>query len=196
MGVSLPNRRSIVLIAVAIGLAALARPSDSRAAEGIAIVDYQAIFDRYEGTSDAQRTLDRELKDWDEQAKQMRDTIETKTEELESQRMMLSQERLQEKQDELRRLKDDYQGFAESIWGVNGKAAQRNAELTKPIAERILAVIEKVGRESNLKIILDAGSGGVVWADDDVNLTSAILDDLQISVSGNPGATGGGSEED
>jgi outer membrane protein len=195
MGVSLPNRRAVVLIALVIGLIALSLPAVSRAAEGLAIVDYQAIFDAYEGTSDAQRTLDRELKDWDEQAKQMRDAIETKSEELESQRMMLSAERLQEKQDELRRLKDDYQGFAESIWGVNGKAAQRNAELTKPIAERILAVIEKVGREMNLKVILDAGTGGVVWADDDVNLTTAVLDDLQISISGG-GATGAGSEDD
>jgi Skp family chaperone for outer membrane proteins len=79
---------------------------------------------------------------------------------------------------------------------VNGKAAQRNAELTKPIAERILAVIEKVGREMNLKVILDAGTGGVVWADDDVNLTTAVLDDLQISISGGGASTGAGSEDD
>jgi Skp family chaperone for outer membrane proteins len=144
------------------------------------VVDYQAIFDAYEGTSDAQRTLDRELKDWDQEAQRMRDAITQLTGEIESQRLMLSEDRLREKQGELDRLKSEYQAFAESIWGINGKAAQRNSELTRPIAEKILDVIAKIGREMDLKIILDAGTGGVVWAEDDVNLTKAVLDDLSL----------------
>jgi Skp family chaperone for outer membrane proteins len=159
------------------------------AAEGIAVVDYQAIFDAYEGTGDAQRTLDRELKDWDQQAQERRDEIQGLTEESESQRLMLSEDRLRQKQDELTRLRTDYQTFAESIWGVNGKAAQRNAELTQPIAEKILDVIAKVGREKNLKVILDAGTGGVVWAEDEVNLTKIILDDLSLGVGQDQGAS-------
>jgi outer membrane protein len=158
----------------------LALFSEASAAEGIAVVDYQAIFDAYEGTSDAQRTLDRELKDWDQEAQRMRDAITQLTGEIESQRLMLSEDRLREKQTELDRQKSEYQEFAESIWGINGKAAQRNAELTRPIAEKILDVIAKLGKEMNLQIILDAGTGGVVWAEDDVNITKAVLDDLSL----------------
>jgi len=179
MGVPLPDRRHRSLAAVTIVLA-LASATSAFAVEGIAVVDYQAIFDAYEGTGDAQRTLDRELKDWDQEAQRMRDAIGQLTEEIESQRLMLSEDRLREKQAELDRLRSEYQSFAESIWGINGKAAQRNAELTRPIAEKILDVIAKVGQEMKLKIILDAGTGGVVWAEDDVNLTKAVLDDLQL----------------
>ncbi|MBZ0268949.1 OmpH family outer membrane protein [bacterium] len=152
------------------------------AIEGLAVIDYQTIFDQYEGTSDAQQTLNRELKDWDEQAKTMRDEITALGEELESQRLMLSEERLREKRDELDRKKDEYERFAQDIWGVNGKAAKRNAELTSPIAERILDVIAKLGEEMGLDVVLDAGTGGVVWAKDDANITDTVLEDLRIAV--------------
>jgi outer membrane protein len=149
-------------------------------AADLAIIDYQAVFDRYEATADAQRTLDRELKEWDEQAKEMRAEISTLDEEIESQRLMLSEQRLREKEDELKRLRQEYQTFAEDIWGVDGKAAQRNAELTAPIAEKILEVVARIGDEKNLDVILDASTGGVVWAKDDVNLTQIVLDDLTV----------------
>lgn len=182
MGIPFPARWSVVLATALVALSPLAGPRSARALEGVAVVDYQMIFDRYEGTSDAQQTLNRELKDWDTQAKEMRDEIDTLKEELDSQRLMLSEERLREKQDTLERKQSDYERFAQEIWGVNGKAAKRNAELTAPIAEKILDVIAKLGDEMNLKVILDAGTGGVVWAKDDVNITDTVLEDLRIAV--------------
>jgi outer membrane protein len=165
-------------------LFALAASRPAGAAEGIGVIDYQMIFDRFEGTADAQRSLDLEMKEWEQTAKEKRGEIAKLNEELESQRLMLSEERLKEKQDLLRQKKEEYESFAESIFGVSGKAAQRNAELTKPIAEKILASVEKIGRERNLKIILDAGTGGVVWAEDDVNVTQIVLDELTSTATG------------
>jgi len=179
MGIPFPARRAVVLAGAA---AMILAAGPAFAIEGLAVIDYQTIFDQYEGTSDAQQTLNRELKDWDEQAKTMRDEIEALSEELESQRLMLSEERLREKRDELDRKKDEYERFAQDIWGVNGKAAKRNAELTAPIAEKILDVIAKLGDELGLDVVLDAGTGGVVWAKDDANITDTVLEDLRIAV--------------
>jgi Skp family chaperone for outer membrane proteins len=187
MGVSFSARRLRTLAAHAsllAALAALAAAPPAGAAEGIGVIDYQLLFDRYEGTADAQRSLDLEMKEWEQSAKEKRDEIAKLKEELESQRLMLSEERLKEKEEAYRLKKEEYETFAESIFGVSGKAAQRNAELTKPIAERILASVEKIGRERNLKIILDAGTGGVVWAEDDVNVTQIVLDELTSSAAG------------
>ncbi len=186
MGIPFPDRRSLVLaIALVLGVVSLA---GRVAAADLAIVDYQAVFEKYEGTSDAQRTLDREMKDWDAQAKEMRSEIENMTNELESQRLMLSEDRLREKTEELDRLREEYQTFAEDVWGVEGRAAERNAELTAPIAERILDIIAKVGGEEKLDVILDASTGGVVWAKDDVNITTLILDELSLVVKRNEDA--------
>jgi Skp family chaperone for outer membrane proteins len=159
-------------------------PASAAAAGEIGVVDFQLIFEQYEGYEDAQRTYDRELKEWDDEAKEKRDAIDQLAEEIDSQRLMLSEERLREKQDELRRLREEYQNFAESIWGVNGQAARRNAELTGPISEKIRAVVARLGEEKNLDIILDAGTGGVVWSKDDVNITQTVLDELALSVEG------------
>jgi Skp family chaperone for outer membrane proteins len=164
-------------------------------AQKIAVIDFQLVFDQYEATEDAQRTLDRQLKEWDEEAKAMRDSIDALKAEIESQRLMLSEERLQEKQDEMRRRQDEYQSFAESIWGVNGRAVKRNEELTQPIAERILKVVTRIGDERNLDLILDAGTGGVVWAKDEVNITQFVLDDLALTVQEQKGGGSGDAAE-
>jgi len=148
----------------------------------VAVIDYQLIFDRYEGTSDAQQTLNRDLKEWDTRLQDMRAEIDELQEEIESQRLMLSEERLREKTDSLEQKKSEYERFAQEIYGVNGLAAQRNAELTEPIAVKILDVVAKLGDEMNLQVVLDAGTGGVVWAKDDVNITDTVLDDLRIAV--------------
>ena len=148
MAVPFPNRRADVLgLALAVLVLAAA---PVRAAEQIAVVDYQSIFDQFEGTSDAQQTLDREIKEWEKQIRHQRSAIETLEKEIESQRLMLSEERLHEKQDTLDKKKQEYERFAQDIFGVNGKASRRNAELTTPIAEKILEVIAKIGREKGL----------------------------------------------
>lgn len=179
MGVSLSDRWHVVLALAFLGT--LAAVSTAKAVD-IAVVDYQLIFDRYEGTADAQRTLDREIKEWEQEAKALRDSVSSLQSELESQRLMLSDERLREKEEQLRAKKAEYETFAESVFGVDGRAAKRNAELVRPIAEKLLAVIAEIGRERDLKIILDAGTGGVVWARDDVNITQLVLDDLSAAV--------------
>jgi Skp family chaperone for outer membrane proteins len=179
MGVSLSDRWHVFL-AAALVFVLVAVPAAH--AIDIAVVDYQLIFYRYEGTADAQRTLDREIKEWEQEAKALRDTVATLQSELESQRLMLSDERLREKEDQLRAKKEEYETFAESVFGVDGRAAKRNAELVRPIAEKLLGVIAEIGRERDLKIILDAGTGGVVWARDDVNITQLVLDDLSAAV--------------
>lgn len=178
MAVPFPaGRRFLLTVAAALLLAPAAA-----VAQKIAVIDFQLVFDQFEATEDAQRTLDRQLKEWDEEAKAMRDSIDALKAEIESQRLMLSEQRLQEKNDEVRRRQDEYQTFAESIWGVNGEAVKRNEELTKPIAERILQVVARIGDERNLDLILDAGTGGVVWAKDDVNITQFVLDDLALTL--------------
>lgn len=176
------GRRFLLTVAAAL----LLGPVAARA-QKIAVIDFQLIFDQYEATEDAQRTLDRELKDWDEKAKAMRDSIDTLESEIESQQLMLSEDRLKEKQDEVRRRKQEYQDFAQSVWGVNGQAVKRNEELTQPIAQKIMQVVARIGDERNLDVILDAGTGGVVWAKDDVNITQTVLDDLALTV-GKPGS--------
>ncbi len=199
MAIPLPDRRADVLAAAAaLLLIALAAPT-ARAADEIAVIDYQSVFDQYEGTSDAQQTLDREIKEWEKQIREQREEIDELQKEIESQRLMLSEERLREKEAALDAKRREYERFAQDIFGANGKAAKRNAELTTPIAEKILDVIAKLGDEKGLSMVLDAGTGGVVWAKDDVNITQAVLDDLQISVrpATDPGETssGGGDEQ-
>jgi len=193
MAVPFPaGRRFLLTVAAALLLAPAAA-----LAQKIAVIDFQLVFDQFEATEDAQRSLDRQLKEWDEEAKAMRDSIDVLKAEIESQRLMLSEERLQEKQDDMRRMQDEYQSFAESIWGVNGQAVKRNEELTKPIAEKIMQVVARIGGERNLDLILDAGTGGVVWAKDDVNITQYVLDDLALTVQERENAAPqGGGEGD
>lgn len=192
MGVPLPDRRGLVLALLAVGRLVLA--PQNAGAEGIGVVDFQLIFEKYEGYEDAQRTFEREYAEWEDQAKEMRSAIDQLQQEIDSQRLMLSEERQREKDDELRRLREEYENFAQDIWAVNGKAAKRNAELTRPLSEKIREVVARIGEEKGLDLVLDAGTGGVVWAKDDVNVTQLVLDDLALTVEGKTPAPAGEGE--
>ncbi|MAG63216.1 hypothetical protein CMO84_06795 [Candidatus Woesearchaeota archaeon] len=176
MGVSFPDRRPGLLA----GLILLTSVMISPALAGeVGVIDFQTIFDKYEGTADAQKALDLQLREWDDEARAMRDEIESLSTELEGQQLMLSEEKLAEKRASLEEKKNEYQQFAESVWGIEGLAAERNAELARPIAEQILEIVAKMGEEMRYSVVLDAGTGQVVWATESADMTGLVLDELE-----------------
>src|SRR5262245_60364195 len=110
----------------------------------IGFVDSGRIFEEYEGAKDAQRTLERDSKEWETKAQDLKSQFTNSAEELESQRLMLSQERLKARETEVATLRKTYEDYVTSIWGDNGKLSQRNAELTKPIIDRVNSILHTI----------------------------------------------------
>src|SRR5262245_34262473 len=101
----------------------------------IGFVDSGRIFEEYEGAKDAQRSLERDSKEWESKAQDLKSQFTNSAEELESQRLMLSQERLKARETEVATLRKTYEDYVTSIWGEQGELSKRNAEVDKPTTE-------------------------------------------------------------
>lgn len=144
----------------------------------IGYIHSQRILTEFQESVEAQRTLDEEQRQWFEDAKKLEDEIAAMEEEYENQSLLVSDEKKTERLQAIQEKYLEYQRFQQEIWGETGKLYQRNQELTKPLIDKVNAVIQKIGEDGDYDIIFDAAAGNIVYAKDDFDLTDLVLEDL------------------
>ncbi len=142
----------------------------------IGFIDSEVIFQKYQGTKEAQEKFDREVAKWEQQAEEAQKEIREMKEQLEKQSLLLSKERKAELENKLQEKVLEYQKFVQATFGQEGKALKKNTELTKPIIGRINKIIDKIAKEEKYDFILDARAGGIVFAKPGYDLTARVLD--------------------
>jgi len=165
--------------AAIVALSLLASAGPLGAAEGkIGYIDSSRIFAEYRGTEDAQRSFDQEVAAWTKQAETMKAEIDSLEREYQSQSLMLSDARKMERKQLIDQKQSEYEAFTQSVWGPQGKIAEKNSELVQPIIEKINVVLKKIGDEEGYAIVLDAALGGIVYAAEGIDLTERLLEEL------------------
>jgi outer membrane protein len=144
----------------------------------IGYVNSAKIFEQSQEYKDAQAKFDKDLENWNAEADQMRQGIATLQKDLESQSLILSAEKKKEKEEILAAKQDTLNQFLNTTFGQEGKAEKRMTELSKPIRDKILEVIEKVAIENNYSMILDAGTVNIAYAKKSLDITQDILDEM------------------
>lgn len=91
---------------------------------------------------------------------------------------ILSALKLQEKEEALQRAISEYERFVQDVWGPQGRAVQENERATADIVTAIRAAVEKIARDKDLVLVIDAAGGNIVWADRTLDLTPAVLEEL------------------
>ena len=142
----------------------------------IGFVDYQYIFSKYEGTKDAQAKYDKEVQKWDQEASKRQKEIRDLKEQIDKQSLILSAERKKILDDSLHALQANYDQFLQSKYNEkSGEVLTKNAELVKPIVDKIQLVIEKIAKEENYDFILDRRAGAVLYGKSTFDLTERVL---------------------
>jgi outer membrane protein len=170
-------RGQLAIASVALLLAVIAATT-ARGSEDIGYVNSEQIRIEYKGSRDIESQLDASVEDWKAQAREMESEIEAMLVELQSQRLLLSDEAAREKEQAIQERQFAYETFLNQIWGVNGLAARREAELWQPVFDRINEILQEIGTEGDYKMIFDAAHMGIVYADPATDLTQQILDRL------------------
>ena len=143
----------------------------------IGYIDSWKIFENYKGKGEQQAQFDREQEEWEKKASEMEQEIVDLKEELDK-NIMWSEERKAGQRQRIEQKQTELQDYVREIWGPNGKAYRRNAELTNPIIEEIVQVVQELGVEENYSIILDVSESGIVYAAQGLDLTQRIIDIL------------------
>mgnify|MGYP006295104669 CR=1 FL=1 len=141
-------------------------------------ISSEEIFERYQGTKEAQEKFNKEVAAWEQEASERQKEIREMKDQLEKQSLLLSSERKAEIEEKLKQKMVEYQQFLQEKFGQQGDAIKKNEELTKPIIERINKIIENIAKEENYDFIFDKRAGGGVYAKKAYNLTDRVLNQL------------------
>jgi outer membrane protein len=140
-------------------------------------VDSDRIFSEYKEWVKAQEEFNTEYKAWDEEAKTMQKELEDLTAEYEKQKLILSAEKKKEREAAITAKQQALDAYTKQIFGPSGTAEQKNAELVRPLLEKINAAIERVATEGNYDFVFN--SAGLAYAKKDFDITDKILKMLE-----------------
>ena len=149
----------------------------------IGYVDVEKLKSEYKEFADAQEKFSRQLAQWRTQDSTMQREILALQEELEKQGALLTEAKRQEKQQQILARQKAYQEFANRVLGSEGEMARKERELSKPLIDKINAVIQLVAIRDGYALILDSSGGNVLYAKEDMDLTAKILDELNKSAT-------------
>lgn len=169
--------RLAIAAALVVLLATVAVPP-AHAEVKLGYIDSVKILAEYKGVEDAKRAFDTEIKAWEKEEERLRTEIDSLSLEFKSQNLMLTEVTRKEKEGAIKQKKTDYETFVRSIWGQEGKIVQKNAELMKPIIDKVNVILERLGGEEGFAMIFDAASGGLVYADPGIDLTARVVEEL------------------
>lgn len=144
----------------------------------VGYIDSGKILSEYKGYAEAQQKLMKAKEDMEKEAAQMESEIKGLQSTLDTQKLLLSEEKRKEMEKQIEDKYETYQKFVNDWAGPQGKLDQKRAELSKPIFDKINALIDKIGKEGNYDFIFDALQGGLVYAKPQYDLTKMVLEEI------------------
>lgn len=146
----------------------------------IAYVNSQKIIAEAPGRAEAEAQIQKDMNTYREQVQKMGDSLNALIASYTKSESTLTEAVKATKQKEIQDKEKEYQ---QRVQGLEQKAQQRQAELVRPIMEKINGIIEQVRAENGYAIVFDAGSqsGVVVAADSSLDITDQVITRLKAS---------------
>lgn len=177
------KRKTLLIVSVFLGVSAgflLFRPECVFSQEGkIGYVDSIRLRTELQEFQDAQAEFDKDMQTWQEEIAELENVVDSLKQDLDKTKLMLSEPKRKEKQDYLKKIELDYQNLTNDIFGPGGKAERRNAELTRPILDKIGQVLEKIASEEDYIMIFDSVNANIAYAQKKLDLTDLVLEELR-----------------
>lgn len=155
--------------------------STAWAAEKIAFVDMKAVIAKSEAGAKAMESLKAKFKDMKDNLDAQKKTLDQMKDELQKQSMMLSQEAKLDKETQYRRKIRDFQDMGQNY---QRKLQQAEHDLSKPIIEKLLQVLQEYGKKNNYTAIFDKQGSGIMYYDPNTDITNAIIAELNRAMRG------------
>lgn len=152
----------------------------------VAVVDMQRALNETEDGRNAKAQLKRLFK-------RRQQTLDQRTEEIKKMKEGLDPDAIAvlSNAEKNKRLEEYQKAFVElqtTYVEYQRELAQKEAQLTKGIIERMGSILQTIGREQGYTMIVERNEGGVVWAQPSLDLT----DDLIRRYNAGEGRSGGG----
>jgi outer membrane protein len=155
-----------------------AQGSTSPAPTKIGYINSAVILQQAPGRAEAEAQFDREVGVYRQQIQRMDDSLKTMMAAFDRDAAKLDSATRQSRRTTIGQREIEYQGRAR---GLDSTMQARQAQLVKPIMEKVQAVIETIRAEDGYAVILDVGAqvSVVVAADKKLDLTDRVLSRLK-----------------
>jgi outer membrane protein len=163
-------------LAIAVGLAIVGTLAAKEFRVGY--VDYDQVIAKYEAAIEAKKEMDTVRTSFEAKAESLQSDYDLAKQEYESQQLTLSEEGKRAKNAEVDQRKRRYDSYVAEVYGKGGKIDQRYKELIAPIVGKIDSAVAKLSADEGFSLILDASKSGVVYAQDGLDLTEVVIEDL------------------
>lgn len=170
--------RGLLVAVIAMGVVANAGAAELK----IGYINSQEIFLKYRGTEDAQRRFDQEKVKLEQELERKKQELDELRATLQRQSLLMSEETKKERAAELERKETEFQQYYFDYFGENGRIVKLNAELTRPIIEKMNTILNRIGADEKFTMIFDVAAGGIVFAEEGLDITDRILDELNATV--------------
>jgi outer membrane protein len=162
-------KKLVVLLLVGLGL--VASPVMAQA-QKIGYVDLQKALNLSAAGKEAKEKIKAKVQSYDAEVQQRQEELKKLKEDLEKQAMLLSEEARNTKERDYQQKVKDYQRFTKDI---QESLQQTDADLTRKILERLLKVVQEVGKQSGYTIILEKTESSLVYADESIDITDQVI---------------------
>ncbi len=152
----------------------------ARAQLKIGYIDSDAIMKQLPDAQDAQKKLDAQIQEWQDQLKKMQREWKTKYNDYSQKKLTMSPLRRNEVEKELSDLENKIADFRNKKFGANGELFKKEQELMKPVQNKIFKAIQEVAKEKDLDFVFDR-SGDILflYAKEKYDITNLVLDKLK-----------------
>jgi outer membrane protein len=169
------------------GTGAAQAPQGTATPAKIAYINSAALLAQAPGRAEAEAQFDREVGVYRQQIQRMDDSLRTLVAAFDRDAAKLDSVARETRRTSISRREAEYQARAR---GLDSTMQARQAQLVKPIMERVQSVIEAIRTEDGYSMIFDVGAQAslVVAADKKLDLTERVL--ARLKSQGTPPATG------
>jgi len=153
-------------------------------AEGIKIayIDTDRVMAVSTDTQEAQQTLMAERTKWESEINEMDMEIQALMTDYEQKKLVLTEQGKIEAETKITELTQERQARVQELFGDQGTFMQKQNELLEPILTKLKAIIDRVSVEENYTVVLDAASGGILYAKSSLDITDKIIDEMNKTV--------------
>ncbi len=144
----------------------------------IGYVDVVRLKKEYKEYVATEARFEKMMAVWQAKADSMQNAMKDIADKLEKPSPLLTEQGKSDLREKLLVKQNEYQLFANQVMGQDGEAAQKEAELSKPLIDKINTVIKLIALKGNYSFVLDSTAGSVIYASESFDLTDKVLVEL------------------
>ena len=144
----------------------------------IGYIDSNQIMSRFDEVRWVQKELEKEQKRLEAEYYNLQSSLDSLFKNYENKKLLMKKKKQKQAETQIRDVKKRLEQFQQDKLGPNGEIPRLEKQLMEPVMEQISRAIEKVGKNGGYDFILDAASGGLLWGEDNLNLTDQVLKEL------------------